>query len=110
MAVRSIKQSVNGPTIACRNKIIETEDKSTLSKVSTTMKSSVGTMSNRIFPQKYRRDSSESWLWEVIGIVVCVSTLIAIFAILLAYDQKPQPHTIGGISVGCVTTYCLYHN
>jgi hypothetical protein len=51
------------------------------------------------FRQRYNHLSDDSWLWELAGILVCVSTLISIVAIFLAYDQKPQPHIAGGISV-----------
>lgn len=53
----------------------------------------------RRFKRRWDRISNETWTWELVGIFIGVSTLVSILGILAAYDQKPLPHSVAGISV-----------
>lgn len=62
-------------------------------------KASLRNGDSKDFPRYFNHLTSDSWVWELLGIFVCIATLVSIFGILVAYDQKPLPHTFAGVSV-----------
>lgn len=62
-------------------------------------KASLRNGDSKDLPHYFNRLTSDSWVWELLGIFVCIATLVSIFGILVAYDQKPLPHTFAGVSV-----------
>lgn len=47
----------------------------------------------------YDRLASDYWTYELMGILVCLATLVSIFAVLFVYHNGPTPHFVRGISV-----------
>ena len=54
----------------------------------------------------YDRVTTDHWMYELVAVFVCVSTLVAIIAVLFAFRNKPSPHILGGISVSNILRSC----
>lgn len=50
----------------------------------------------------YDQLTADHWMFELLAVFVCVSTLVAIIAVLFVFRNKPLPHILGGVSVSNV--------
>lgn len=60
----------------------------------------VGQAKSSSLIRRWNHVFGDTWLLEILGIAICVISLVSIVGVLLVYDQRPQPQTAGGISVG----------
>lgn len=55
--------------------------------------------------RRYDRLVSDKWTYEILGILICTSTLLAIIAVLFAYRNSPSPRIMAGVSVRTNSIY-----
>lgn len=43
--------------------------------------------------------TADYWTYELVGVFLCISTLVSIAAVLFAFDRTPTPHVMARVTV-----------